>query len=191
MNIGIFSGSFNPIHHGHLMIANYIAEFTTLDEIWFLVSPQNPLKKKTELADAHHRLQMVRNALSDFDRLKASDFELHLPLPSYTIDTLKALQKAYPEHTFSLVIGADNWTLFQEWKDYQEILRNYRIYVYKRLNYSILIPGQYQSRVVVPEAPVLEISSTFIRESISRGKDVRAFIPGENWKYIEENGLYR
>lgn len=191
MNIGIFSGSFNPIHQGHLMIANYIVEFSSLDEIWFVVSPQNPLKDSSLLIDQHHRLKMVKLALGGFEKLRASDFEFHLPIPSYTIDTLKALSKTYPEHHFSLVIGADNWASFERWKNPEEILQNYSVCIYKRLGYQISIPEKFASQVTAFDSPIMEISSTFIRESIRKGKNINAFLSEKVWAYLQENKLYK
>lgn len=191
MNIGIFSGSFNPIHQGHLMVANFIAEFSPLDEIWFVVSPQNPLKSPASLADQSHRLQMVRLALDGYNKLKASDFEFHQPIPSYTTDTLKALETAYPEHTFSLVIGADNWAVFEKWRNYEEIIRSYHIFIYDRLGYPVSIPEQFRAQVETLDSPIVEISSTFVRQSIQDGKNIRAFLPEKVWKYLQEKQLYR
>ncbi|OJU54474.1 MAG: nicotinic acid mononucleotide adenylyltransferase [Bacteroidales bacterium 45-6] len=190
MNIGILSGSFNPIHQGHLMIANFIAEFSPLDEIWFVVSPQNPLKSPTSLADQSLRLQMVKLALEGYEKLNASDFEFHQPIPSYTIDTLKALEMAYPEHRFSLVIGADNWAVFEKWRHYEQIIQNYHIYIYNRLGYPVSIPESFRSQVETLDSPVVEISSTFVRQSIKDGKNIQAFLPEKVWKYIKENQLY-
>ncbi len=190
MNIGIFSGSFNPIHQGHLMIANYITEFTSLDEVWFLVSPQNPLKNLSSLADENERLAMVKLALEGYDRLHASDFEFHLPKPTYTIDTLNALTKTYPQHTFSLVIGADNWALFEKWRNYEEIIHNYSILVYQRLHNDIQIPEKYKQQVEALNSPIIEISSTFIRQSIAESKNVKAFLPEKVWGYLMEKGIY-
>lgn len=191
MNIGIFSGSFNPIHIGHVILANYIVEFTEIDEVWFIVSPHNPLKSQNELSDEHTRLEMVNIALKDYTKLKASDFEFSLPRPSYTIDTLKALNKAYPQHDFTLIIGADNWNIFENWKESNTILDNYKLKVYPRLGSRISIANKLKNRVEALDSPIVEISSTFIRESFSGDKDIRAFLPAGVYDYIIENKLYR
>lgn len=190
MNIGIFSGSFNPIHHGHLMIANYMVEYADLEEVWFLVSPQNPMKLPGAIEDRYHRLKMVEQAIDGFARFRASDFEFDLPLPNYTFTTLQTLKESYPEHTFSLIIGSDNWSVFEKWYRYVDIITHFRIYVFERRGYPIHIGKYYRRQVEVPQVPLIEISSTFIRESIALGKDVRAFLPKENWKYIQEHRLY-
>ncbi|MCC8155564.1 MAG: nicotinate-nucleotide adenylyltransferase [Tannerellaceae bacterium] len=173
---GIFSGSFNPIHIGHLALANWLCEYEELDEVWFVVTPQNPLKEKNDLLDNNKRLIMVKAAIDGYPHFKASDFEFHLPVPSYTIDTLQALEKAYPDHQFQLIIGADNWNLIKRWKDYRKLLTTYPVLVYPRLNYKINIPEQYPL-VKKVNAPIIEISSTFIRESVGAGKDIRFFLP--------------
>ena len=136
MKIGIFSGSFNPIHTGHLIIANYLCEFEKLDEIWFVVSPQNPLKSKRDLLSDIHRITMVKKAIRGNRKFKYCDIEFSLPLPSYTVRTLKTLKEKYPENEFHLIIGSDNWLIFDRWKDYQEILDNYPIFIYPRLGYE-------------------------------------------------------
>ena len=179
MNIGIFSGSFNPIHIGHLILANYIVEFTEIEEVWFLVSPQNPLKSEDELSDEHIRLEMTELALAKYAKLKASDFEFSMPIPSYTVNTLDALRNEYPGHNFTLIIGADNWNVFESWREYDKILENYKIKVYPRLGYRITIPTKLRDKVEALDSPILEISSTFIRDSIAEGKDVRAFLPDD------------
>lgn len=191
MNIGIFSGSFNPIHIGHLILANYIAEFTEIEEVWFVVSPQNPLKSGDSLSDEYIRLKMVEIALEKYTKLKVSDFEFSMPKPSYTIDTLNALQARYPEHTFTLIIGADNWSYFENWKEHDKILENYRLKVYPRLGYRISIPKKLMIRVEALDSPIIEISSTFIRENIKGGKDIRPFLPDNVYDYIAGNKLYK
>ncbi|WP_165044314.1 nicotinate (nicotinamide) nucleotide adenylyltransferase [Dysgonomonas sp. ZJ709] len=191
MNIGVFSGSFNPIHIGHVILANYIVEFTEIDEVWFLVSPQNPLKDNVGLLDEKERFRMAQLALEGYSRLKASDFELFLPKPSYTINTLEALQLAYPANNFMLIIGADNWSNFEEWKDYDKMVQEYPIKVYPRVGYRITIPTKLRQKVEALESPVIEISSTFIRESIAVGKNIKAFLPDSVYEYIEKNKLYR
>jgi nicotinate-nucleotide adenylyltransferase len=191
MNIGIFSGSFNPVHTGHLVLANYIVEFTAIEEVWFVVSPQNPLKSQNNLSDEKTRLEMVQLALRDFPKLKASDFEFSLPRPSYTINTLDALKREYPEHDFTLVIGADNWSTFENWKEHDAILEKYRIMVYPRLNYRVPIPDGLKAKVEALDSPVIEVSSTFIRKSISEGRNVCAFLPDNVYDYILKKGLYK
>lgn len=173
---GIFSGSFNPIHIGHLALANYLCEYEELDEVWFVISPHNPLKKQDELIDDGLRYEMVQTAIAGYPRFRASDFEFHLPRPSYTVDTLKALHEAYPDRSFYFIMGADNWNIINQWKNYQTLLQNYNLLIYPRKDYSIEIPAQYTNIRPVC-APLMEISSTFIRESIRNGKDVRFFLP--------------
>lgn len=191
MNIAIFSGSFNPIHTGHLILANYVSQFTSVDEIWFLTSPCNPFKEDDFLLDENIRYEMVQLALQDYPRFRASNFEFTLPKPSYTIHTLVALKAAYPGHTFSLVIGSDNWTEFEKWRNYDKILENFNIKIYPRLGYRIFIPTRYKNRVEALDAPIVEISSTFIRDSISEGKDMKAFLPETVYRFIADKGLYK
>ncbi|GAB6119190.1 nicotinate (nicotinamide) nucleotide adenylyltransferase [Dysgonomonas termitidis] len=191
MNIGIFSGSFNPIHIGHLILANYIVEFTEIEEVWFLVSPQNPLKSENELSDEHIRLEMTELALAKYTKLKASDFEFSMPTPSYTVNTLDALRNEYPGYNFTLIIGADNWNVFESWREYDKILENYKIRVYPRLGHRITIPTKLRDKVEALDSPIIEISSTFIRDSIAEGKDVRAFLPDDIYDYILNKGLYK
>lgn len=176
MNIGIFSGSFNPIHIGHLALANWICEFCDIDELWFLVSPQNPFKKESELMDEKIRLRQVEAAITGYEKFKASDFEFSLTRPSYTINTLQALRKKYPDPTFHLIMGADSWNGISGWKDYQSLITEFPLIVYPRKGYDINIPLEY-THIKKVDAPLIEISSTFIRQAIQDGKDVRYFLP--------------
>lgn len=190
MNIGVFSGSFNPVHVGHLILANYIVEYTEIEEVWFVVSPHNPLKSLTELSDEHIRLEMVEVALEKYSRLKACDFEFSLPKPSYTINTLDALRNKYTEHDFTLIIGADNWSDFDNWKEHDKIVENYKLKVYPRLGERISIPKKAKAMVEALDSPIVEVSSTFIRDGIAQGKDMRAFLPEGVYEYIIKNRLY-
>lgn len=176
LKTGIYSGSFNPIHIGHLALANWLCEFGGMDEIWFLVTPHNPLKKRDELMDDTLRYQMVKAAVGDYSKFKASDFEFNLPKPTYTITTLRSLQQAYPDRDFHLIIGADNWASIEQWKDYQALLSEFPILIYPRKGFDIRIPEHY-SHIRQVDAPLIEISSTFIRQALNTGKDVRFFIP--------------
>jgi len=188
---GIFSGSFNPLHAGHLILANYICEFTSLDEVWFVVTPHNPLKEAGGLLDDALRLEMVRLALEDYDRIIVSDAEFHMPRPSYTIDTLSRLSGEHPDRNFTLIIGGDNWVRFDQWKEYQQLMERFQILVYPRLGEEVIIPHNYSNTIQLVHAPVVEISSTFIRNSISEGRDMRAFLPVKVYDFILKNGLYR
>src|ERR1043166_5303435 len=164
MKIGLFFGSFNPIHCGHMMIAGYMAEFTDLEQVWFVVSPHNPLKQKHTLLQDYHRLALVRTAIADHRKLKASDIEFKLPKPSYTIHTLTYLQEKFPAHQFVLLLGSDNLVTFHKWKNYEQILEHYELYIYPRKEST----GEELSnhpKVKLFPAPLVELSSTFIREA--------------------------
>ncbi|MDD4847097.1 MAG: nicotinate (nicotinamide) nucleotide adenylyltransferase [Petrimonas sp.] len=189
--VGIFSGSFNPIHIGHLILANYMLEFTYLDEVWFLVTPHNPLKEAESLLGDNIRLEMTRLAVKDFDRLLVSDIEFDMPKPSYTIETLTKLKAENPGLEFTLLIGSDNWVKFPRWKDNERLAKEFKILVYPRLGEDVLINGLHTENVRLVDAPVVEISSTFIRESIRAGKDVRAFLPNRVYDYILSSKLYK
>lgn len=191
MKVGIFSGSFNPIHIGHLILANYIAEFTEIDEVWLLVSPQNPFKVNDNLPDENIRLEMVKLAVEDYPKIKASSFEFSLPRPSYTVNTLAALKKEYPENEFVLIVGADNWCVFENWKNSDEIVEKYKLKVYPRQGYRIAIPSKMKKNVEAVDSPIIEISSTFIRENIRAGKNMRSFLPDKIYDYIIEKKLYQ
>lgn len=187
--IGLFFGSFNPIHNGHLMLANYLAEYGGLDEIWFVVSPQNPFKDKKSLLADRHRLYMVEMAIKDDKRFQVCDIEFYMPQPSYTIDTLTRLQERHPNTDFYLICGMDNIESFKKWKNYEAILQYHHMMVYPRKGYSSNELVEHPS-VTVVEAPEIEVSSTFIRNAISEGKDVRYFVPKEVYKYIVDMHFY-
>lgn len=191
MNIGIFSGSFDPIHIGHIILANYIVEFTEIDKICFLVSPQSPFKADKELTNENLRLEMVQQALADYEHFEASNIEFSLPKPSYTVNTLEAVQEKYPEHQFTLIIGADNWASFEDWKNPERILDRFKLMVYPRLGSRITIPTKMRNKVEALESPIIEISSTFIRESIAEGRDMKAFLPLSVYNMINEKQLYK
>ncbi len=172
---GIFGGSFNPIHIGHLALANYLCEYSELDEVWFLVSPHNPLKEQADLWEDNLRLRLVQLAVEGYPKFRASDFEFHLPRPSYMVNTLRALTEAYPDREFTLIIGADNWASFPRWYQPEEILAHHSVIVYPRPGYDI-DHSTLPSNVQVIDTPLLEISSTFIRQALREGKDVRYFL---------------
>jgi len=190
MHIGLFFGSFNPIHIGHMALANYMAEFTNMDQVWFVVSPHNPLKEKSSLINQNQRLYMVNVAIEDYSKFKSCDIEFNLPQPSYTINTLAHLKEKYPKDTFSLIIGQDNLETFHKWKNYETILEKHKLFVYPRPNAKPCELDAHPS-VVLTKAPFLEISSTFIRGAIKNKKDIRHFLPEKAWKYIDEMNLYR
>jgi nicotinate-nucleotide adenylyltransferase len=190
MKIGLFFGSFNPIHIGHLVIANYMAQFTDLEKVWLVISPHNPLKNKSTLLSEVHRLALVRRALEDNSKLKACTIEFKLPQPSYTITTLLHLEEKYPSHEFALIMGSDNLSTLHKWKNYEAILKNYEIYVYPRPGFDI---ADYASlgKIKVTAAPVMEISSTFIRQAIADKKDVRYLLSENVYEYVKEMNFYR
>lgn len=190
MKIGLFFGSFNPVHVGHMVIANYMLTNSDLKEIWFVVSPQNPLKEKKSLLSATHRLQLVKEAIGDHAGMKASNIEFSMPQPSYTINTLSYLKEKFPTNEFALILGADNLETFHKWKNYEAILEHYQLYVYPR---PASDGGSLKNHTSVTwvNAPLMEISSTFIRKSIHEGKDIRYFMPESAWKYLSEMNFYK
>jgi len=182
MKIGLYFGSFNPIHIGHLAIANYMIENSDLDEVWFIVSPHNPLKKKASLLADHHRIRLAEIATESDDRLSVSDIETKMPSPSYTIDTLAWLGEKHPSREFALIMGGDNLTTLHKWKNVEELILKYSFYVYPRKEKHGVYPEELEdlirnARISIIEAPLMEISGTFIRESIAQGKDIRHFLP--------------
>ena len=187
--VGLFFGSFNPIHIGHLAIAEYMVEQTDLDKLWFVVSPQNPLKEKKSLLADHHRWGLVNLVIEDDARFRAIDIEFKMPRPSYTIDTLTRLSEKYPDHEFVLIAGADNFENIHKWKNYEELLNQYSFYVYKRPNYKM---GMYEThpRIKIFDAPQMEISSSYIRKSIKEKKSVQYLLPPKLYEYILEMHFY-
>ena len=189
MKVGLFFGSFNPIHHGHLIIANHIAMTTNLDEVWFVLSPQNPFKKTASLLNENHRLHLLQLAIEAEKKLKASNIEFKLPRPSYTVDTLAYLKEKYPQHNFSIILGSDGFQNIEKWKNAEIILHNYPIIIYKRPGFEINTNLPALS-ITVAEAPLLQISSTHIRYMIREGKSIRYLVPDAVMEEIEKNMYY-
>lgn len=192
MKVGLFFGSFNPIHVGHLVIANHIVEYGDLDQVWFVVTPHSPFKKKSSLLDNYQRLEMVYRATKDYTKLKPSDIEFNLPQPNYTINTLVYLQEKYPDNTFALIMGEDNLKSFHKWKNFELILQNHNLYVYPRIS-SGTIETQFHDNLKVQfiDAPIMELSSTHIRKSIKEGKNIRPMLPEFVWEYLDEMNFYK
>ncbi len=191
MNIGLYFGTFNPIHVGHLAIANHLAQFSDLDQVWFVVTPRSPFKQKQTLLDNYQRLQMVELATEDYDRLKPSNIEFNLPQPNYTVTTLAHIQEKYPNNTFSLIMGEDNLNSFHKWKNYDVILENYKLYVYPRISTNTKEAElKTHPKVHFVNAPIMEISSTFIRNAIKNKKDIRPLLAPSVWRYIDEMNFY-
>ncbi|GLU43053.1 nicotinate (nicotinamide) nucleotide adenylyltransferase [Allomuricauda sp. NBRC 101325] len=191
--VGLFFGTFNPIHIGHLAIANHLVEFSDLDEVWFVITPQSPFKTKQSLLDDHHRYQMVYEAVKDYPKLKPSKIEFDLPQPNYTINTLVYLNEKYgKDHEFALIMGEDNLKSFHKWKNYETILDLYSIYVYPRISNGEM-DHQFKGhpKITKVDAPIMEISSTFIRKAHKKGKNIRPLLPDEVWKYMDEMNFYR
>lgn len=192
MKIGLYFGTFNPIHIGHLSIANHMVEFSDLDQVWFVVTPHSPFKKKSSLLDNHQRFEMVYRATESYDSLQPSDIEFKLPQPNYTINTLAHLEEKYPKHNFSLIMGEDNLKGFHKWKNFEVILENYNLYVYPRISKgSVETQFDDHDKIHRVKAPIMEISSTFIRNAIKDHKNIRPLLPTEVWKYIDEMNFYR
>ena len=192
MNIGLYFGTFNPIHVGHLIIANHMVENSNLDEVWLVVTPHNPFKKKSTLLDNHQRLEMVYRATKDYDKLRPSNIEFGLKQPNYTIDTLTYLHEKFPDYEFSLIMGEDNLKSFHKWKNHELILKHHSIYVYPRLSQG-KIETQFNNhpKILNVSAPIMELSSTFIRKEIAAGKNIRPMLPENVWQYIDEMNFYK
>lgn len=191
MKIGLYFGTFNPIHVGHLIIANHMAENTDLDQIWMVVTPHNPHKQKNTLLNDYQRLEMVQLATEDFNKIKPSDIEFKLEQPNYTVHTLAHLHDKYPKNVFSLIMGEDNLNSLHKWKNYQTILDHYSIYVYPRIGSdSLKTTFNNHKNIFKISAPIIELSSTYIRDSIKNKKNIAPMLPQKVWEYIDRNLFY-
>lgn len=190
MKTGLLFGSFNPVHTGHLLIASYMANFAGLEKIWFVVSPQNPFKVNDALPDEKLRLQMLQLAIQDDERFEACDFEFGLSRPSYTVNTLQQLREAYPQHEFFPIIGGDNYQSFHHWKDHQHILKQHQVFVYSRPGYEGNSQLAIHPHIKLFDVPLLNISSTFVRDCIRLNKSIRYLVPETVRAFIEQHNLY-
>jgi nicotinate-nucleotide adenylyltransferase len=190
--IGLYFGTFNPIHIGHLILANHFAETTDLDEVWLVVTPQNPTKRKDSILDNHHRLELVYKATYDYPKLRPSDIEFGLPMPNYTINSLTHLEEKHPDKQFVLLMGEDNLVSFPKWKNYELILERYELYVYPRKT-DRTIPKQFQNnpKINLIDAPQIELSSSAIRKAIKANQNIRPLLPPESWLYLDEMNFYK
>ena len=190
--IGLYFGTFNPIHIGHLIIANHMAEYSDLDEIWFVVTPLSPHKNKKSLLDNHHRYELVYLAVEEYPKLRPSDIEFKLPQPNYTVHTLAHISEKYPDKEFCLIMGEDNLQSFHKWKNFETIVENHHLYVYPRIS-GETVKNQFQEHPKVHrvDAPIMQISATQIRNAIKEGKNVRPMLPEKVWKYVDEMNFYR
>ena len=192
MKVGLYFGTFNPIHVGHIIIANHLVEYSDLDEVWMVVTPHNPHKKKSSLLANHHRFELVYLALQKYTKIKPSDIEFKLPQPNYTVNTLAHINEKYPQHEFSLIMGEDNLKSFHKWKNFELILDRHSIYIYPRItdkddetNFS------NHSKITEVAAPIVEISSSFIRKGIKQNKNMRPLLPNKVWEYLDEMNFYK
>jgi nicotinate-nucleotide adenylyltransferase len=190
MKVGLYFGSFNPIHHGHLLIAIYVLQHTPVDQVWFVVTPQNPLKKSSTLLNEYHRLHLVKLAIEGEPDLKASDIEFKLPRPSYTVDTLAYLQEKYPAHEFSIIMGSDSFQNLAKWKNYTWLLQHCPFYIYRRPEHETLPVYPGAKNIEILNAPLLPISSTDIREKLREKKTIRYLVPDAVREEIEKSGYY-
>ncbi len=190
--VGLYFGTFNPVHIGHVIIANFMVEFSPLDEVWMVVTPHNPFKKKSTLLENHHRLEMVYMACEGYDKLKPCDIEFKLKQPNYTAITLAKLEEDFPSYDFSLIMGEDNLKTFHKWKNFEVILERHQIYVYPRLSGGV-VENQFKDhpKIIRIEAPIIELSSTFIRQAIKERKNISPMLPQKVWEYIDLMNFYR
>ncbi len=192
MKIGLYFGTYNPIHIGHLTLANHIAEHSDLDQVWFVVTPQSPFKTKSSLLDNYQRLEMVHLATKDYDKLRPSDIEFRLKQPNYTIDTLTYISEKYPKYNFALIMGEDNLKSFHKWKNYERILELYSIYVYPRISEGN-VETQFSNhpKITKVEAPIMQLSSTFIRNEIKENRNIKPMLPEHVWEYLDQMNFYK
>jgi nicotinate-nucleotide adenylyltransferase len=190
--IGLYFGTFNPIHVGHLIIANYMVEHSDLDEIWMVVTPHNPFKKKSSLLENHHRFELVYKATESYKNIKPSDIEFKLPQPNYTVYTLAHISEVYPDKEFSLIMGEDNLKSFHKWKNYETILEHHQLYVYPRIAKGE-VEHQFKNhpKIHTIDAPIMQISSTMIRTGIKNKKNIKPMLTKEVWEYIDEMNFYK
>ena len=190
--IGLYFGTFNPIHIGHLTLANYMVEYSALEAVWMVVTPHNPHKKKSSLLDNHHRIMMVDIALEPYPKISSSKVEFKLPQPNYTVHTLAVLEEQYPDKQFCLIMGEDNLKSFHKWKNYEVILERFEVYVYPRISAGVP-ETQFNNHPKIKRvaAPIMELSSTFIRKAIKEGKNCKPMLPEAVWKYIDEMNFYK
>ena len=192
MKVGLFFGTFNPIHIGHMIIANYMVEFSDLEEVWFVITPQSPFKQKTSMLSNHHRLSIANIAVENYQKLKTTDIEFNLSQPNYTINTLAYIEEKYPNNQFCLIMGEDNLKGFHKWKNYETILQNYELYVYPRVSEGkIETQFTHHPKVHKVNAPIVQISSTFIRKAIKEKRDISTMLPINVGKYIDEMNFYK
>ncbi len=190
MKIGLYFGSFNPIHIGHLIIANHVANYTDVDQVWLIVSPQNPLKHSSVLLNEYNRLHLVKLAVEDNPKIRVSDVEFKLPKPSYTIDTLAYLEEKYPTNKFSIIMGSDSFSNIEKWKNYEVLLKKYSLIIYSRPSFPVA-PKWLSQNTQVLKAPLLEISATAIREAIKTNKSIRYLVSEKVCDEIEQAGYYK
>ena len=189
MKVGLYFGSFNPVHVGHMIIASHMVNNTDLDMVWMVVSPHNPHKQKKTLAKDYDRLHLVNLAIGDLTNIKASDIEFKLPKPSYTVDTMVYLEEKYPQHQFCLIMGGDNLASFHKWKNYEKLLESYPIFVYRRSDYDVPELASHEN-ITIEEAPLLNISASFIRKQIKQKKSIKYLVPDKVYEYLLEDPIY-
>lgn len=191
MKVGLFFGSFNPIHVGHLILSNLIQQYANLDQVWFVVSPQNPLKEKKDLLNVYQRIHLVELAIENNPKLKVCTIELDLPTPSYTIDTLTVLQEKHPTHQFSIIMGSDNISSLNKWKNYEKLLEKYPVLIYNRPAYPADISAYSMGNFSIFNLPLLDISASYIRTALKEGKSIQYLVPPAVWEEIEKSRWYR